>query len=363
MRALDGEGAMPVVEISVIVALILLNGFFALAELAVVSARRARLQAMAQAGSRGAALALELAAEPTRFLSTVQIGISLVGLLAGAYGGAHLAEPIARWLEGLALTPRSAQALALVMVVMPIAYLSLTVGELVPKRIALAHAEVIAARVARPMAMLGRLVFPLVWCLQLSVETILHLLGFRPQRALPVSEEEIRLLVAEAAEAGVLLAAEREMIEAVLRIADRAAESVMTPLSQVVWLEPGETAPSLRAKLEAGGHSRFPLRGRRADEVGGVVHTKDLLDRLLAGTRLDPATSARRPLVVHAATPVLKLLELFRQSAVHMALVVDEAGRVQGLATPLDILAALAGDLPEGRDQPAREPGAGAGAC
>lgn len=339
---------MPLLDLAIVLLLILVNGFFAMSELALVSARRGRLRALARGGSKGAAVALALLSDPTRFLSTVQIGITAVGIAAGAYSGATLAEPLAALLSGLPL-PASLPLLPLsfALVVAVITYLTLVAGELVPKRLALARAEEIAAAVAGPMALLARIATPLVVLLRGSTEALLRLLGRSDPERLAVTEEEVRALIAEGTEIGVFHAAERNLIEGVLRLADRPVASTMTPRERVVWLELDEPVERVRAKFAETGRSRFLVGAGSLDSLRGMVLAKDLATRQLAGESTDLRACLRFPLEVRDSLPILRALDLFRITGIHLAVVRDADGRVAGILTPTDVLQAIAGDLPE----------------
>lgn len=334
-------------ELTLVAMLIVLNGFFAMSELAIVSARRARLQHMARSGTRGARRALRLAEDPTNFLSTVQVGITLVGIFAGAYGGATLAEPLAAALGTVPQLGEMADDLALGIVVVAITYLSLIAGELVPKRIALNNAEAIAAFVAAPMHLLARVGRPVVWFLGLSTNAVLALLRIRPKGKSTVSEDEVRLMIAEGTDAGVFEPAEREMIESVLAMADRTVRAIMVPRPDVIWLDVGDPVEKTLAAVRASGHSRFPVSGGDLDRDLGIVHAKDLLEQLAGNGGVDLRAASREPLYVPETMPILKLIDRFRATAMHMAVVVDEHGSFEGLVTPTDVLTAIAGALPE----------------
>jgi putative hemolysin len=333
-------------QIAVILLLILVNGFFALAEIAVVSARRVRLQQMAGAGNRGAEAALALAKSPQRFLSTVQVGITLVGIFAGAYGGARLAEPLSALLRQVSWLAPYSSAISLFVVVGLITFLSVVIGELVPKRIALGSAESIAARVARPMQALSRLAAPLVRLLSLATEGMLRLLGVQASSEAEVSEEEIRVLVEQSARAGVIEDAEREMVESVFRLNDRPLEAMMTPRPEIVWLDINAPDAENRRKIENASFSRYPVCDGSLDRVLGVVRARDLLAASLEGRPFDLRAAMLEPLYFPGSMRTLRALEPFKQSGHHMALVVDEYGGIDGLVTLINILEAIVGDIP-----------------
>lgn len=344
------------IDLIIILLLILLNGFFAMSELALVSSRRARLKQFADEGRRGAGSALLLADDPGRFLSAVQIGITLIGVLAGAFSGATLAHQLAGWLAQFPSVAGFADTLAFFLVVVAITFLSLILGELVPKRIALADAEAVAARVAPPMTLLSKVAAPAVWLLRITSEGVLRILGLATDRQTTVTEEEVKAMVEEGADAGVFEASERDMIDGVLRLADRPVSAIMTPRIDVIWIDRSADLEQIRSRITGSGHSRFPVGNGDIDAAEGVVHTKDLLDRIMAGEPLDLRACVREPLFVHEGTTVLKMLELFRGSRVHMALLVDEYGSFEGIVTLADILSAIAGEFPE--DEAEAEPAA-----
>lgn len=333
-------------EFTIVLLLIVVNGFFALAEIAIVSSRRVRLQQMASAGNRGAETALALAQTPQRFLSTVQVGITLVGIFAGAYGGARLAAPLADLLGRVPWLARYAGGLSLFLVVALITFLSVVLGELVPKRIALGSAEGIAARVARPMQALSRLAAPLVRLLSLATEGVLRLLGVQASSEAEVSEEEIRVLVEQSARAGIIEDAEREMVESVFRLNDRPLEAMMTPRPEIVWLDINASDAENRRKIEESSFSRYPVCDGSLDDVLGVVRSRDLLESCLEGRAFDLRADLLEPLYFPGTMRTLRALEPFKQSGHHMALVVDEYGGIDGLVTLINILEAIVGDIP-----------------
>jgi len=329
-----------IIEILLIFLLLIINGIFAMSEMAVISARKTRLQQLADEGSTKAATALELAGAPDRFLSTVQIGITLIGILAGAFGGATLAEEIALWFDAIpALAPYS-EAIAVTVVVLFTTYLSLVIGELVPKRLALLQPERIAAMVAPSMRTLSRLAYPAVQVLTVSTSGVLRLLGVRAVGEQPVTEEEIKALVAQGAQAGMIEEAERDIVESVFRLGDRRVDQLMTPRTAVVWFDINDPTETTEQEIILSNHSRFPVCDSELDNVLGVVLGKDLLVRKLKDEPLDLRPLLQRPLMVPESLPALRLLARFKQTGM-------QYGGVEGLVTINDILEAIVGDVPD----------------
>jgi putative hemolysin len=344
-----------VLELAVAVCLILLNGVFSLSELAVVSARKIRLKAMAESGRRGAAAALALTEDPGRFLSTVQIGITLVGILAGAVSGAALGGQLTDILEGAGTPPRVAEPLGYGIVIVIITYLSVVIGELVPKNIALRNAEGIACMVAPLMTVISRVAAPVVWLLDASTRLIFRMFGTTTGSESAVTEEEIRTVMAEAETAGILEVDERKMISGVMRLGDRAVRSVMTPRTEVEWIDLGDDEENLRKSLIATTHSRLPVGEGSADNMLGVIQVREVLSPLLTqGGRIDVRGHMRSAPVVPDTLDALDALNVLREAEVPMALVHDEYGHFEGLVTPADILDAIAGAFRS--DEGASEP-------
>lgn len=333
------------VEIAIILVLILANGVFAMAETAFVSSRKSRLQQRANAGDARARAALELANAPNQFLSTVQLGITLIGILAGAFGGATIAEALAVALRALPWLAPYSQTVAFALVVACITYLSLVIGELVPKRLALNNPERIAASLVRPMRVLSALAAPFVKLLSLSTDGVLRLLRLRPPSEPPITEEEINVLIEEGRQAGTFEAAEQHMVERIFHLADRRVSSVMTHRPDIAWLDPDDPLTETREAIRRSGYSRFPVCRGTLDNVLGVVHVSALLLQALDGENLNLREAAQEPLYVVESTSTLKVLELFKRTGTQAALVVQEYGEIQGLVTLTDILEAIVGEI------------------
>jgi putative hemolysin len=332
-------------EIVIILVLILINGIFAMAEFAIVSAKKTRLQQRAQEGDKRAAAALELANEPTHFLSTIQIGITLVGILAGAFGGAILAEDLATYLKEFPLLAPYSEILAIILVVVVITYLTLIFGELVPKHLALNNAENIASSVAKPMRLLSVIASPLVFILSRSTEAVLWIMRVRETREPPVTEEEIKIMLEEGTESGVFEKAEVSMVQGVFDLGDRRVESLMTHRSDVIALDLNDPDAENLRKMTRSARSNFPVYNGNLDNLVGMVSVKDVLARMVDGCTPDIKASVTKPLLTPQGLPILKLLESFKATGVHIALVTDEYGSIQGVITLHDILEAIVGDV------------------
>ena len=333
------------VELAIVTILILVNGLLALAELAIVSSRRARLQAMMAREVVGARRALALASDPGRFLSTVQIGITLVGVLSGAFSGATLGLRLAEWLAQLGLPAGVAEAVGVGLVVTVITYFSLVIGELVPKQIALRNPEKIAVRVAPAMTVMARIASPVVWFLDISGRAVLRALGYQAQAEHRVTDEEIRTLMAEAETAGVIEPGERAMIAGVMRLGDRPVRAVMTPRREVDMVDLTDGPDDIRRTVLDSVHSRLPVHAGTPDEMLGVIQAKGLLDAYLRGERPDIKSQVRPAANVPDTADALDVVDVIKGSPVHMALVHDEYGHFQGVVTNADILEAIVGDF------------------
>lgn len=333
------------IEVLFIIILILGNGVLAMSELAIVSARKTRLQQLAGRGEAGARTALDLANEPNQFLSTVQIGITLVGIMAGAFGGATIAEQLAAYIVDIpALAPYS-EAIGVAVVVLAITYLSLILGELVPKRLALNNAEKIAAAVARPMRILSRIASPAVRLLSISTETVLKVIGVQPSVEPPVTEEDIRMMIRQGTDAGVFEKVEQGLVENIFRLGDQRLGALMTPRTEIVWLNVSDPLDEIRQIVVQSGYSRFPVCEDSLDQVVGIVRTKDILAALLADKTIDLRTLSRQVVFVPETMSAMKALEYFKQTGTHLFLIVDEYGGTEGLITHHDVLEAIVGDI------------------
>lgn len=338
-----------ILDLVIVCLLIMMNGLFAMSELAVISSRKVRLQQRAEEGDRKARSALNLAGNPQRFLSTVQIGITLVGVLSGAFGGASLAKILARYIETVPYLAEYSDTIALAVVVGLITYFSL-LAELVPKRLALARPETIARAVAGPMEALSKIASPVIHLLSITTEFVLRIFRFRPAKDQVVTEDEIRALIGQATVAGIFLEAEREMVERVFRLGDRRVGVMMTPRNKIVWLDIKDPPEKTRRKIAKSGLSRFPVASGRLGNLTGVVDVRDIIGGCLAGRQIDLRAAAKKPLYVHEGMHALKVLELFRESGREMAVVVDEYGTIEGIVTIRDIMEAIVGDILSAED-------------
>jgi magnesium and cobalt exporter, CNNM family len=340
-------------DIAVVCLLIVLNGFFAMSEMALVSASKARLQRWADEGRPGAAPALELAGRPSHFLSTVQVGITGIAILTGAFGGDAVAARLGAWLAGFAPLAPYAHGLALAAAVLVITYFSVVVGELVPKQLALRNPEAIAARVARPMHGLARAAAPLVRLLSASSAWALRLSGAGPRAGEPVTDEEIVVLMRQGAHAGVFEKAEPALVSNILHLDEQPVGAIMTPRLDMFYLDLDDSFEVNRRKIVAGPDWIVPVCRGGSDEVVGMLHTHDLLGRCLAGEKLDLAATLRAPFIIPPTLSVLEVLEGFRAHRVEVALVADEYGHTLGLVSLTHVLEAIVGELPaHGEDEP-----------
>jgi putative hemolysin len=340
-------------ELLFLLGLISMNGLFAMSEIAVVSARRSRLQGLADGGSAGARAAILLQERPGGFLSTIQVGITSVGIMSGAIGEAALADPLRQWLAKVPLLAPSADVLALVLVVAAITYLTVVVGELAPKQLALLAPETIAARVSRPLGILSRAALPLVWLLSTSSALLLRAVGARRDVEPPVTDEEIKVLMAQGAEAGVFHASEAPIVANVLRLDEQPIGAIMTPRNDVYYLDLADDVQAIRLELTQAPHSLVPVcRGGLDGPMLGVLKLVELLPRCLAGVDLRPEeleAQLHPPLFVPESLTTTQLLESFRASRVNLALIVDEYGSLEGLVTLDDVLTSIVG-VPVGDD-------------
>lgn len=337
------------IEVVLIAVLIVINGLFSMTEIAVVSARRVRLLREAEEGSAGAATAVELQEKPDRFLSTVQIGITLVGILAGAFGGATVAQSLGDFLATFPVIAPYAPTIAFGIVILIITYFSLVIGELVPKNIALNRPETIAKIFSRPMNMVSRLTAPVVWLLSGSTSLVLRILRIGKATDAAITEEEIKAHIAHGTEIGILDETEQEILESVIRLDDLRVSALMIPRLKIQWLNTEDDSETIREKLINSPFSRLPVGRGSLDNIEGFVKAKDLLANVLQNDSFDLEMVLKQPLFVPETITALELLELYKNSSTHLAVVIDEFGATEGLITMNDLIEEIVGDFPTGK--------------
>lgn len=338
-------------DLLIIAGLIFINGIFAMSELAIVSAKVTTLRGKADKGSGGAAMALSLAADPGKFLSTVQIGITLVGIIAGAYSGASLGGPVGERLVHLGLPQEYAEQAGFALVIALTTYFSLVIGELVPKQLALRAAEPIAVVMARPMRWIAIIAAPIVWVLDTSSGLLIRLLGIRPGGQASVTAEELHMLFADATKTGVLEEEQSAILTGVVRLADRPVREMMTPRTDLDWLDIDDDEAAISAKIAASPHSLLPVAQGTADRVLGVVKVREVLAAQVSGLPVDLFALSRKPEIVPDQLDALDALRVLQQADIAMAMVHDEYGHLDGIVTPVDLLTAIVGQFASDVDQ------------
>ncbi len=346
----DGVTPFPWTDLATIVVLVVINGVFAMSELAIVSAKTSTLEAKAEAGSKAARTAIALAAHPGKFLSTVQIGITLIGIVAGAYSGASLGGPVGERMEALGLPPEYADEAGFAVVIALTTYLSVVVGELVPKQLALRSAVPLALVMALPMAMLSRIGAPLVWLLDSSSAVIFNLFGLRRTDEATVTAEELRMIFAEATRSGVIEAEQRQILTGVVRLAERPVREMMTPRTDIDWIEADADVAEIRETIEESSHSLLPVAEGSPDTILGVVKVRDVLAAMVSGEQVSIRAMMRKVEVVPDQLDAMDALRVLQSAEVAMAVVHDEYGHFEGIVTPVDLLTAIVGNFASDSD-------------
>lgn len=342
---------MILTEVLIIFVLLLINAWFAMSEIAIVSASKPMLKHMVKQGNKKAERALALAENPGRFLSTVQVGITLVGILAGAYGGATIAEKIAPILNGYAFINPHGEIVSVFLIVTSITYFSVVIGELIPKRVGLRHPERIAIAVAGPMRVVSWIAHPIVVLLEASGNVVMKVLGIFNDDADEVSEEEFKAILSEGAESGVIEKTEHEMLQRVIRLDDRDVKSIMTHRTEVVFIDINDTVEDIREKVHKAGHSRYPVIDGNPDELKGIVQAKELLDDALTdNSKLTVLEHIKDIVILPESASCLQALESFKRAHINLIVIVDEYGSTQGIVTTSDLLEAIVGTLPSNYD-------------
>ncbi|MCK9150693.1 hemolysin family protein [Methanobacterium alcaliphilum] len=335
-------------EIFAIFLLILLNGILAMSEIAIVSSRKIKLRKMAQKENKGAKIVIDLLKSPNEFLSAVQIGITLIGILAGAFGGATIAVYLNSYLSNVSLLAPYSESLSIAIIVLIITYFSLVVGELVPKRIGLNNPENISVKIARPMQLLSKITKPIVSILSFSTDSLLRVLGLNQEKEGKVTEEEIKLLIEEGIESGTVEKEEEDIIKRVFRLDQQKVGTLMTPKTEIIWLDLDDPSDKIRNQIIESKRAIFPVGKNGLNNFLGVVQSKEILESILEEDKFNIEKNLKNPLVIPETLPILDVLNLFKKNInpVHMIMVVDEYGSIEGLITLNDILEALVGDIP-----------------